>query len=245
MRSLLWSSGQSSGLQIQRSGFDSRRYQIFWELVGLERGPLSLVSTIEKLLGRKRSGSGLENKIYRRRDPSLWPRGTLYPQKLAITSPTSCGRYSSLSDSGHGVCLVSLDNEITSSHMWATNKLQCSFVSTQGDAIYGQVIILLGHLNSDSIYIQMSFKSEHNKCYLAVYQCRIKFTVSIAEAVHSKYYLQELNTWTLGSNLSRILGLHPWLLIDFVVPCRYKPCYRQLSHSRGATNSLRIYIFTK
>jgi hypothetical protein len=46
-RPLLWSSGQSSWLQIQRSGVDSRRYQIFWEVVGLERGPLSLVSTIE------------------------------------------------------------------------------------------------------------------------------------------------------------------------------------------------------
>jgi hypothetical protein len=38
--------------------------------VGLERGPLSLVSTIEELLGRKRSGSGLENRKYFRRDPS-------------------------------------------------------------------------------------------------------------------------------------------------------------------------------
>jgi hypothetical protein len=56
----LWSSGQSSWLQIQRSGFDSRRYQIFSEVVGLEWGPLSLVSTIEQLLGRKSSGSSLE-----------------------------------------------------------------------------------------------------------------------------------------------------------------------------------------
>jgi hypothetical protein len=34
----------------------------------------------------------LENKEYGRRDPSRWPRGTLYPQKLAITSSTSGGR---------------------------------------------------------------------------------------------------------------------------------------------------------
>jgi hypothetical protein len=34
------------------------------------RGPLSLVSTIEELLGRKGSGSGLENREYGRRDPS-------------------------------------------------------------------------------------------------------------------------------------------------------------------------------
>jgi hypothetical protein len=45
----LWSSGQSSCLQIQRSGFDSRHYQISWEVAGLERGPLSLMTTIEEL----------------------------------------------------------------------------------------------------------------------------------------------------------------------------------------------------
>jgi hypothetical protein len=33
----LWSGGQSSWLQIQRSEFDSRSYQIFWEVVILER----------------------------------------------------------------------------------------------------------------------------------------------------------------------------------------------------------------
>jgi hypothetical protein len=87
----VWSSGQSSWLQIQRFGVDSRRHQIFWKVVGLERGPLSLVSTIEELLERKNSGSGLENRDYGRRDTSRWPRNTLYPQKLALTSPTNGG----------------------------------------------------------------------------------------------------------------------------------------------------------
>jgi hypothetical protein len=50
----LWSTGRSSWLPIQSPGFDSRRYQIFWEVVGLERGPLSLVSTTEELLERKK-----------------------------------------------------------------------------------------------------------------------------------------------------------------------------------------------
>jgi hypothetical protein len=36
--------------------------------VSLERGPLSLVSTNEELLGRKSSGSGLETREYGRRD---------------------------------------------------------------------------------------------------------------------------------------------------------------------------------
>jgi hypothetical protein len=35
---------------------------------------------------------GLENREYGCRGPSRRPRGTLYPQKLALTSPTSGGR---------------------------------------------------------------------------------------------------------------------------------------------------------
>jgi hypothetical protein len=60
--------------------------------MGLERGLLSLVSTIEELLGIKSSGSGLETREYGRRNPSRWPRDTLYQQKLALTLPTSGGR---------------------------------------------------------------------------------------------------------------------------------------------------------
>jgi hypothetical protein len=48
----LWSSGQSSWLQIRRPGFDSRLYEKK-KVVGLERCPLSLVSTTEELLDRK------------------------------------------------------------------------------------------------------------------------------------------------------------------------------------------------
>jgi hypothetical protein len=80
------------GYRSRGSGFDSRGYQIFWEVVNLERGPLSLVSTIEELLGRNSSGSDLENQEYGRGDPLRWSRDTLYPQKLALTSPTSSGR---------------------------------------------------------------------------------------------------------------------------------------------------------
>jgi hypothetical protein len=46
----LWSSGQSSWLQIRRPGFDSRPKK---KVVGLERGPLSLVCTTQEVLDRK------------------------------------------------------------------------------------------------------------------------------------------------------------------------------------------------
>jgi hypothetical protein len=39
-----------------------------------------------------RNITGLEIREYSRRDPSHWPRDTLYPQKLPLTSPTSGGR---------------------------------------------------------------------------------------------------------------------------------------------------------
>jgi hypothetical protein len=60
--------------------------------VGLERGPLSLVRIIEELLKWKSSGSGQEKRINDRGDPLRWPRDTLYPQRLALTWPTSGGR---------------------------------------------------------------------------------------------------------------------------------------------------------
>jgi hypothetical protein len=50
------------GYRSRGAGFDSRRYQIYCQVVGLEWGPLSLVSTTEELLGRKSSGSGLESR---------------------------------------------------------------------------------------------------------------------------------------------------------------------------------------
>jgi hypothetical protein len=41
--------------------------------------------------GRKRNVSRLESREYGSNCPSRWPRDTLYPQKLALTSPTSYG----------------------------------------------------------------------------------------------------------------------------------------------------------
>jgi hypothetical protein len=48
-------------------------------------------STAHALLERKCSGSGLQTREYGRSHPSRSPRGTRYPQKLTITSPTSGG----------------------------------------------------------------------------------------------------------------------------------------------------------
>jgi hypothetical protein len=94
----LWSSGQSSWLQIQRSGFDSWRYQMFWVVVGLEQGPLSLVSTTEELLDRKGSGSCLESREHGQWDQPHWSHGTNFADERRPLS-----QYTSLTDWGHGV----------------------------------------------------------------------------------------------------------------------------------------------
>jgi hypothetical protein len=66
--------------------------EFFFFLVGLERGPLSLVTTTEELLGSKSSGSGLEIREYGHGDPLRWPSDSPYLQTFALFSPTSGGR---------------------------------------------------------------------------------------------------------------------------------------------------------
>jgi hypothetical protein len=90
-----------SGYRYRGPGFDSRPYQIFWEVRDLEQGPLSLVRTIEELIEWKSSGSGLENSC---RNLLRWPSNTLYPQRLALTLPPSGGR---------SVCIVRLRTKAT------------------------------------------------------------------------------------------------------------------------------------
>jgi hypothetical protein len=75
----LWSSDQSSWLQIQRSRFVFRRYHIFWLALGLERDPLSLMSITEELLGKK-----VAAPVYRSDINCHWGSAALTTRHLSI-----------------------------------------------------------------------------------------------------------------------------------------------------------------
>jgi hypothetical protein len=59
----LWSSGQSSWLQIQRSGFDSRRYKIFWKVWP--------VNTLPNTRSKRTPWPESVSELYRPRDRRL------------------------------------------------------------------------------------------------------------------------------------------------------------------------------
>jgi hypothetical protein len=90
-------------------------------VVGLERGPLSLVSTIEELLDRKVAAPvyKIENTAI---GMSRWPRGTLYPQKMAIASPTSGDR---------SVSIVRLWTQTMEFDLFSNANHQFSFMQRQ------------------------------------------------------------------------------------------------------------------
>jgi hypothetical protein len=74
--------------------------------VGLERGPLSLVSTTEELLEIKGSGSGLEGREYDRSGSVRADYAALLYPKIVGTGSADkrrpLGRYSSLAHAGNG-----------------------------------------------------------------------------------------------------------------------------------------------
>jgi hypothetical protein len=92
------------GYRSRGLGFDSRRYQIFWEVVGLEQGPLRLVRITEKYLKENVAAPVQKTEINGRGYSLRWQRDTVYPLKLASTSSRS---------GGHSVGVVRLRTKAT------------------------------------------------------------------------------------------------------------------------------------
>jgi hypothetical protein len=116
-----------------------------WEVVGLERNPLSLGSTTEEQLGRSSSGSGLESRKFGCGEPLRCPLDTLYPRKFALTSLTSGGR---------SVGIVRWRTKVTESVIFVCRTY------TTGLSIH---IMLCG--KSHSFLCRWTYNKEHGSCF--------------------------------------------------------------------------------
>jgi hypothetical protein len=76
-----------SGYRSRGRGFNSRRYQVFWLVVFLERNALSLMRKTEVLLERKMAAPVKKTKINGRGEPLRCLRDIPLSAKLALTSP--------------------------------------------------------------------------------------------------------------------------------------------------------------
>jgi hypothetical protein len=111
-------SGQSSLLQIQRLEFNSRHYQVFREVVGLEQG--------------------LESQEHGQRDLSRWQHDTLYTQKLTLTLPTRGSRLVGI------VCSWTQATEFDdSAKLWAYNTNLTKFGCVLVDVDYWIVKMMM------------------------------------------------------------------------------------------------------
>jgi hypothetical protein len=110
-----------SGYRSRGPRFDSRPYQIFWQVRGLERGPLSLVITTEELLEKRSSGSGLEN-----------PRLTAVGIRCAdhVTPSTHKSRHYFADSGGLSVGIVRLRTKATE-FSFLVNTLCRNFLMTK------------------------------------------------------------------------------------------------------------------
>jgi hypothetical protein len=97
----LWSSGQSSWLQIQRPGFRFPALPDFLRSSGSGTGSTQPREYNWGATWKKSSGSGLESREYDRGDLLCWPRNTPLSVKVGtnfVDKLRSLGRYSLLAD---------------------------------------------------------------------------------------------------------------------------------------------------
>jgi hypothetical protein len=103
----LWSIGQSSWLQIQRSRVQLPALSDFLRGSGSGKGFTQPREDNWGAVSRNWLLRSRKARLTARGDSLRWPRDTLYPQSLTLTSPTSCGRSGGivrLRTTGHLVC---------------------------------------------------------------------------------------------------------------------------------------------
>jgi hypothetical protein len=96
-----------SGYRCRGAGFDSRPYQFFWEVGGLEWNGVHSASwgQLRSYLNKNVAAPVCKIEINGRGNSLGWPHNTLYLHYFA-DNRRSLGRYSSFADCGHRVSFM-------------------------------------------------------------------------------------------------------------------------------------------
>jgi hypothetical protein len=151
------------------------------------------------------SRSGLENREYGRGNPLCWPRDTLYPQKLTLTSPTIGGRSVGIvrlrTKATEFVFCIGIEISKPKLHLFISHKI---FHVKYRDIFYAYDIRSQGIFSPDSQLIDIYDAKFKYSIQNFTWYVSKDFTATVRESLWLRSRLFQIYSLTWRSNTNHI-----------------------------------------